>query len=658
MWGTKMRSVIFSIILTLILSVPAFAKPPASAFGQIPKVNDAAISPDGKKIAVYQNMNGSYGIGIYYIDGSGTAPFAVGMEEGVKPDWLYWPNNEIILASFWQSQKYQGTPIRTGHIYSMDITKKKGKVLVKPDNAKEIGSRIGSTNFFRQWNNIVVDKLTDDPDHILMSFSDEGNNLAPSVQKVNVRTGNSKRVRRGNTSIQEWITDLRGEVRVGQGRSDGSNGDWTLRIRDAEGDNWQSYDKYNGLNGNEAIYGFTSNPNEMIVGRYNGKDTVGLYIYDLGQKRISRKLFHNDDYDVSNLVYSSDGSEIVGASYVADNNQVELFGTKESALDRMRAKYDGYSVDYVDSNRDYSKVIVKLSSPSDPGGMFLLEPSTDKMNRISTMYDGLKSADMGEVITARYTARDGKKIPAYVTVPISVTSAPKSLPFIILPHGGPYARDSKSFDYLAQYFASRGFGVLQMNFRGSAGYGKEFEEAGRQNWVVMQEDVEDGTRWLIEKGYADPDRICIAGWSYGGYAALIGSIKNPDLYACTISIAGVTDLKDLINDMKQYRFGKLTAKGFLKGFSDKDDLKENSPAKRGAEMTGPVFLAHGTLDQQVHFDQYKRMKSALKKGKAKVTAIEFKDEDHYLSNEKNRKKFFMELDSFLEKAIGKSEFAQ
>lgn len=653
-----MRLAIFSIILSIFVSISAFAKPPASAFGQIPKVNDAAISPDGKKIAVYQNMEGSYGIGIYYIDGSGNAPFAIGMEEGVKPDWLYWPNNDVILASFWQSHKYQGTPIQTGHIYSMDIKTKKGKVLVKPDNATGIGSRIGSNSFFRQWNNDVVDYLADDPEHILMSFSDEGNNLAPAVQKVNVRTGNSKRVRRGSTTIQNWTTDLRGEVRVGQGREDKSNSDWTLRIRDAEGDKWRSYDEYPGLNGNESIYGFTSNPNEMIVGRYNGKDTVGLYIYDLSQKRISRTLFHNDDYDVGNLVYSSDRSEIVGASYVADGNEVELFGSKQSALDRLRAKYEGYSVDYVDSNKDYSKVIIKLSSPSDPGAMFLLDPSTNKVKRISSMYDDLKAKDMGEVITVKYTARDGKKIPAYVTVPRSVTTTPKGLPFIILPHGGPYARDSKRFDYLAQYFASRGYGVLQMNFRGSAGYGKEFEDAGRKNWVVMQEDVEDGTRWLLEKGYADPERTCIAGWSYGGYAALIGSIKNPDLYACTISMAGVTDLKDLINDMKQYRFGKLTAKGFLKGFSDKDDLKENSPAKRGAEMTGPVFIAHGTLDQRVHFDQYKRMKSSLKKGKAKVTAVEFKDEDHFLSNEKNRKKFFEELDKFLVESLGESEFAQ
>jgi len=652
-----MRHFIFIIFVSLVLSLTAQAKPPADVFGQLPKVYDAAISPDGKRLAAYVNMGGTYGLGVFYIDGSEREPFAIGLAEGVKPQWVTWANDDIVLGSFWQSQKYSGTPITTGHLYSLDTNAREGRILIKPDNAKSVGSRIGSGSFFRQYNNDVIDMLRSDPDHILMSFSDE-NILAPDVQKVNVRNGSYKRVRRGATNIQEWYTDLRGEVRVGQGLEDKSTEKWTLRIRDKDDDNWRSYTDYPGLKGNENIYGFTSNPNEMVVGRYNGKNTVGLYVYDLGQKQITRKIFHNDTYDVSGLVYNNDGSDIVGASYVSENNETELFGTRESSLVRLRQKYPKYSVDYVDSTPDYSDVIIKISGPSNPGGIYLMDSSSLELSRISSMYDGIKSSDLGEVVSIKYAARDGQKIPAYVTIPGSVSGKPQGLPFIILPHGGPYARDSKRFDYLAQYFASRGYGVMQMNFRGSVGYGKEFEEAGRKNWVVMQQDVEDGTRWLIEKGYADPARTCIAGWSYGGYAALIAKIKNPELYACTISMAGVTDLKDLINDMKKYRFGRITARGFLKGFSDKDDLKENSPVKRAAEMTGPVFMAHGTLDQRVHYDQFKRMKSALKKSDAKLTTLTFKDEDHFLSDEKNRKEFFEALDKFLAKSIGESEFAQ
>lgn len=175
----------------------------------------------------------------------------------------------------------------------------------------------------------------------------------------------------------------------------------------------------------------------------------------------------------------------------------------------------------------------------------------------------------------------------------------------------------------------------------------------------MQDDVEDGASWLVKKGYADPERLCIAGWSYGGYASLMGAIKNSDLYACAISMAGVTDLRDMISDMEKYRFGKLAARNFiLRGFEDKDAIKENSPVKRAEELTVPLFLAHGELDQRVHFDQFKRMKRALKKSPAKTTFMEFEDEDHFLSSQANRQKFFKGLDKFLTETIGESEFKE
>ena len=653
-----MRAFILSIILTLSIATSVLAKPPASAFGQLPNVYDAAISPDGSKLAAYANIKGSYGIGVFYIDGSGKQSFVVGMEGGVKPEWITWANDDIILASFWQSQKYRGKPITTGHIYQIDVNSQKGRILVEPNNAKSVGSNMGTNRFFRQYNNRVIDFLRNDPDHILMSFSDE-KVLEPDVMKVNVRNGMYSRVRRGSETIGQWTSDLRGEVRVGQGRKDSSSDVWYLTIRDAEGREWRTDKQYPGLEASANIFGFTSDPNEMVVGRYQGQDTLGLYVYDLGQKKITRKIFHNEEFDVSGIVISDDGREIIGARYISDSSKIELFDAGESILEELASKYPGYSVDYIDSTKDYSKVIVELSSPSDPGALFVLDTRTKELLQVSRTYNNLELDDMGEVISFKYTARDGTKVPAYLTIPPSIMSTDqlKNLPFVVLPHGGPFARDDSRFDYLAQFFASRGIGVLQMNFRGSIGYGRSFQQAGRKNWVVMQEDVEDGTRWLLEKGYADPARTCIAGWSYGGYAALIGTIKTPELYACTISMAGITDLKDHINDRKKYIGGRNAAKNLLDGFEDGDNISENSPVKRAEEMTGSVFLAHGTLDQRVHFDQFKRMISALKKSDADVTAVEFKDEDHFLSNQENRVKFFEELDEFLEDAIGESEFA-
>lgn len=655
-----MRLAIFTIILSFIFSFSAFAKPPASAFGELPKIYDAAISPDGTKIATFTALADGYGIGIFFIDGSGKAATGVGLGNGVKPEWVKWANNDIVLASVWQSEKSSGTPYKSGYLYAFNVPENDIDLLIDPRKVSKgsTGSRLAGGGIFRQFNNNVIDFLPKEPDHILMSFSDTVV-TAPDVQKVNVRTGSYEIVRRGDEFIQYWYSDLRGEIRIGQGRKESKNEKWEMRIRDKDNNKWRKADEYPGLDADADIMGFTGNPDEVVVSRYAGKNTRGFYVYDLGQKRMTRKVFHNEDFDAGGLIYNADRTDIVGASYTSDSKEVEIFGSPQSTLQRLEQKYEGYQVDYIDSTASYDKVLVKIGHPEDPGGVLLLNTATLDTKMLAALYEGISAKDTGMVLSVRYTSRDGQKIPAYVTLPPTITETAqiKKLPFIVLPHGGPYARDTKRFDYLAQYFATRGYGVLQMNFRGSVGYGKAFEEAGRERWIVMQEDVEDGTKWLFEKGYADPEKTCIAGWSYGGYAALMGSIKNPDLYSCTISMAGVTDLKDLLRDMDKYRFGNLAAKNFMRGFDGKSELKENSPVKRASEMTGPVFLAHGTLDQAVHFDQYKRMKSALKKSKAKVTAIEFKDEDHYLSNKANRVKFFTELEKFLEKANGKSQYA-
>ena len=327
----------------------------------------------------------------------------------------------------------------------------------------------------------------------------------------------------------------------------------------------------------------------------------------------------------------------------------------------MRRRFADYNVDYIDQSDATGRILFKVSNAYDPGALALLDVATDEVQFLAYYRPELPSEQMGIVSEVSYKARDGFEIPAYITIPPAITDGTKlkKLPFVVLPHGGPYARSAKRFNYFAQFFASRGFGVLQMNFRGSAGYGKDFEEAGRENWVLMLDDIEDGTRWLIDNELADPDRTCIAGWSYGGYAALMGAIRTSELYACAVSMAGVTDLKDMIRDIKKYRFGAMAAHNFiLKGLESRQDIAENSPVKRAEELKVPLFLAHGEQDESVHFDQYKRMKSALRKSPADVTFMEFDDEDHYLSNQANRQRFFVGLDEFLKNSVGESEFAK
>jgi len=648
-----MRHIILSLLSATAFcfgaSLNSHAAPPPEVFGELPEIYDAAISPDGDEIASIVNYKGKYLISVSALDKkSGDKPRLIGLGEGVKPSYIKWGNDKQVLVAFWQSEKIQSTPITASYLYSFDSQGLKGKILVKPDRG-----------VFRQFNANVVDWLEDDPEHILMSYDEKSNNERPAIRKVNLTTGKDKVIQRGLGAVDSWYTDTNGEPRIGKGRKDDSTGTPIMRIRDMVKDKWYNADDYPGLDADTRIYGFTDKQSELIIGDYRGKDTLGLYVYDLDVKSITRKIFHNDSYDAEGVVRSKDGDQIIGARYTADTSEVELLGNYDTILARMRSKFSNYTVDYVDQTQSGDIVLFKLSGPFDPGHLMMIKGGQSEPTSLGRLRPNLNAEDMGEVVSVRYTARDGQKISAYVTLPPTVTdtSLIKNLPFIILPHGGPYARDTKRFDYFAQFFASRGYGVLQMNFRGSEGYGKAYEEAGRKNWVVMQEDVEDGTRWLLRKGYADPKRTCIAGWSYGGYASLMGAAKTGELYSCSIAMAAVTDLKDLMRDMRKYRYGRSSANEFVKdGFENKDQMDANSPVKVAKNIKIPVFLAHGTLDQRVHFDQYKRMKSALKKSPAKTIFMEFKDEDHFLSNQENRQKFFKGLDKFLTEVNGKSEF--
>ncbi len=629
------------------LSSATYAAPPAKAFGELPVSLDADLSPDGKRIGVISNQGGNYFVYTSVIDDLTVKPTVLALGEDIRPEYIRWINNDRFVVSVAKLESYRDTPFMIGYLYTQDVSgDEKGRLVIKP------------RNMFRQFNNRVVDWLEDDSDHILMAYSEEEFNPYPDVYKVKVENGRDRRIKSGVNGINRWVTDDNGVLRIGIGETD--SGKDRMRIFDPLTEKWETDYEYPGLEADTPIFGILSDGRELIVGRYNGRDTLGLYIYDLVEKKVTRELFHNDDYDASGVVVSTDGETVIGAKYIADEVETELLGEYSTLIDELRAKYPDYSVRFVDQTDDYRTLIVRMSTAYEPGGLFMYSSGDENVRLVGRQYNGLEAADMGSVVAASYTARDGQKIPAYITMPVTVTTQAqfKNLPFIILPHGGPYGRDAKRFDYFAQFFASRGYGVMQMNFRGSDGYGKSFEEAGRNNWIVMQEDVEDATKYLFKKGYADPDRTCIAGWSYGGYAALMGAAKDVEnRYSCVIAMAALTDIADAKRDLAKYRGGKNAAKTFFgEAMDDKETRKANSPTQRADDIKVPVFLAHGDSDINVHFDQYKKMKKALEKAGVDGTYMEFDDEDHYLSRQENREAFFEGLDKFLIKVNGESEF--
>lgn len=651
---TCLTLLMLSAVIILMCSLSpskAFAAPDAALFGQLPQAHHAAISPDGKQIAILQNHQGTYFINL--VDLTGTSPQSdslrvVGLGDSVQPQYVRWIDNHRVIVSVRQTQMYRDFPIKAGFLHLVDSNTLKASVVVKAPKKS-----------IRQFNNVVLDWLEDDPDHIIMQFASERDEQSlPDVRKVEVATGKSKIVKRRFVGVNSWITDSNGVPRVGVGsRREGQKA--FMRILDPTTGEWETAEDYPGLDPEGmSVVAVIDDGRSLVMSAYRGEDTRGLHRYDLAKKEWGEVIYQNGEYDVRDVLLSSDGNTIVGASFTGEATERVLFDAYGSTFEEALDYFEGYQVSFVDQSEDSKKLLLKVSGPSEPGGLYLYERGGEAQWLLDNMV-GLDTDEMGVMISLSYKARDGQKIPAFMTLPPSINDPAdlKNLPTIILPHGGPYSRDEKRFDYLAQFFATRGYLVLQMNFRGSAGYGKSFSEAGRSNWVVMQEDVEDGMRWLIEKGYANPSKSCIAGWSYGGYAALMGAAKTPELYKCSIAIAALSDIPEAISDAQSYLNGQARAeRTFGSLMKDGGLMRANNPVQQADKIRVPVFLAHGEEDGSVHFGQYEKMKRRLEGADVDATFMSFKDEDHYMSNQANRQAMLEGIEAFLLKVNGKSPF--
>ena len=324
---------------TLILSMfsaalyinSAVAAPPAKAFGELPVGYDAAISPNGEELAIIVNIKGTYGVIAQKLDGSTEKPWYLTLGKDIKPAYVKWVNNHRFVVSVEKSEKYRNTPFTVGFLFTGDLKERKGRLLVEP---KDI---------FRQFNNRVVDWLEDDPEHILMAYSDEEWDAYPDIKKVNVETSRDQLVKRGQTGIEYWTTDDTGTPRIGTGQKE--NGKRRRIIYNTGTDKWESVDEFPGIDANTPIFGMLKDGTELVIGDYRGKNTLGLYVYSLTQKQITRSLFHNDNYDASGVVLSKDGETVIGANYTAESDKTELLGEYGTLLDRLKGEFPDYDID-------------------------------------------------------------------------------------------------------------------------------------------------------------------------------------------------------------------------------------------------------------------------------------------------------------------------
>lgn len=495
----------------------------------------------------------------------------------------------------------------------------------------------------------VQDDLEDDPDHVLVSH----NHRQPEVfdvYRVNIHTGESALVAENPGNIVGWDTDHAGRVRVGVA-SDGLH--TALLYRDDEAHDFQPIVTTDFRTSVSPLF-FTFDNRSLYALSNRNRDCLALVVIDPARPDEEQLVFEAAGVDLAGASFSRRRKVLTVASYETDRPQHHFFDEQSAARHAaIQALLPGYEVGLQSSSRDESTHIVAAYNDRTPGTRYLYDDATQSLTRLGDINPVLAEADMADVRPIQYKSRDGLTIHGYLTLPRGQKA--HNLPCIVNPHGGPWARDSWGFNPEAQFLANRGYCVLQMNFRGSTGYGRKFWEASFGQWgLAMQDDITDGVQWLVDQGIADPRRIAIYGGSYGGYATLAGITGTPDLYAAAVDYVGVSNLLTFMNTIPPYWKPMLEKMHSMVGDPerDKERLEATSPALNAGKITTPLFIAQGAHDPRVNKDESDQMVAALRARGTEVEYLVKDNEGHGFHNDENKFEFYKRMEAFLDKHLG------
>ena len=600
----------------------------------VPDVDRVTMSPDGEHIAYTFRVNTPTNQGVYIVTyntktGKNKKLVYSANEKYVVTD-ILWGNNDIIILKAKFPAMRSGTPTTETRLLKIDIHTTEITGVIPNRILKKM----------RYMPNIlsnIIDILPDDDDHILMSIAGFSNSSSESVVKIALtEKGKSTTIKTSEQYVYNWLTDSRHDVRIGIYRKDTQ---YKIYEIDAEGELKELW-QFEAFSHNKIWpIGFGTDPDILYIrALYNGKNAI--YTVNLKDPNLTKELIYfNENYDINGQVHrSKETKEYIGVgSYYWDKNYRKFRKSINKALPDTRNRI-------IDISDDGNKYIILSSNDNEPGIYYIGDRKNKTLGVFSYRYEKLAPDVLSKKKHISYKARDGLTIEGYLTLPRN--TANKNLPTIIFPHGGPISKTHSGFDYWTQFFANKGYAVLQMNFRGSSGYGFDFMKQGIASWgQAMQDDVEDGTRWLIKEGIADKNKVCIVGASYGGYAALMGAIKSPDLYQCVVSFAGVTNVESLVKAHRNFTNYDLVKKQVGDDFNQLWDV---SPLKHVEKINVPVLLIHGTKDRVVRFSQSDDMFDELEGEDKKVTFVPIEMADHYLSNNEHRLIAFKAIDKFLD----------
>jgi dienelactone hydrolase len=652
------RASALTLALVAVAAGAQSVDPMAAKFGARWSVSDIGISPEGKQIVMVAPRpdGGESAVAVSLANGAAVPLLgANGTTERIS--WCRFVLETHVVCQLYL-RKGTGLDVETGtRMVSITADGRKMEQLT----ADMRSNALYDSNF---GGSIIDFNVPGKPNSVLMTrfFAPEvrgssimANNASGlAVEEVDIVTLERQRVESPRESASGYGTDGHGNIRLmgsmprresGYFRGEVNysyrpiGGTWTpLTSVTVDGGPATSFEPQAIDPAENVVLGFAPHGNYQ-----------GLYKFALDGSNTTTLVLGRDDADVDGLLTIGRNQRIVGATFATERREFEYFDPELKRLSASLARALGGNkyVSIVDSTTDESKLVLYAGSDTDPGAYYLYDKGTRQLAQLFPARPELVGVPLGEMRAVQYPAADGTMVPAYLTLPPG--SDGKNLPAIVMPHGGPQSRDYWGFDWLSQYFVSRGYAVLQPNFRGSAGMGAEwFRNGGWQGWEAAIGDVNAAGRWLEQEGIAAPDKLAIVGWSYGGYAALQSQVLDPDLFKAVVAIAPVTDL-DRLREELRYQRNYLIMDRYI---GNGPHVDAGSPARHADRFQAPVLLFHGNADVNVNSAESELMESRLKAAGKQVTYVEFDNLDHQLDNTAARSRMLSESDRFLRRALG------
>jgi dipeptidyl aminopeptidase/acylaminoacyl peptidase len=616
----------------------ADAKPiTLESFAATPTIQTPELSPNGKWVAAKISTGGTLSLAMIPLYEPTAKPVAVGLDNAkVDVESWQWVNDDWLIVSLGATSPVEGDKWRLSRVIA--VSRATGEV--KPIAWKEAAQNAGD----------IIWVARDGSPRILLgvqnSIYTNFDEFWPKVIEVDVSTGKSRTVVAHEQNISDHYADASGAIRMTYGYDDDAR-IARLRYRSSGKGRFREIDKAQYRKDEQLISPslFLAQPDQALT-IDNTDGFAALYELDLTTMKRGKRIFGIDGYDIDGLIRNPAGDNIVGIYLTDKRSRIHWIDPDFAATQADLDKAVGAGNASIESwDRSQTQLLVKVGGPDQAGSYFIFDrKGGGTMQRIGYVDQSLKAARLAPVKTITYKARDGLDISAVLTLPKNRSA--KSLPLIMLPHGGPGARDSEGWDWWVQFLAWRGYAVIQPNFRGSTGFGNAFEAKGEGEWgLKMQDDLNDAITHLAKEGIADPKRVCIAGASYGGYAAMRAAQRDGALYRCAISYAGVANISAMSRYDQRTTTGNSNRAYWKESAPNSADV---SPSKNAATFSIPILLMHGKNDLRVPVDQSRDMASKLKGAGKVYRYVEQPKGDHHFSRQADRLQFLQEMEAWLD----------